>query len=314
VRRRGAARFAPASAVAVALSMLLGSAGMRCSLADDPEPLSEKEKAEKRLEFMLQALGRYEVVYPGNPPRKSRLHEKALLRWSNPLTTVKDGGLAVFTRGGRPDVVVEVQLHGEQTLIHEFSPILDGGMELRRSGRAVFKADHGWFKFQDLPDAPRPADKPAQRLTQMRKLAGRFTVIDAFGFEEIQNYNLRLMPTPVYRYEEADEKIDGGMFVFAQGTNPEAVLLLEARPQGDKPGWRFGFAPTTIYELTARLDGEEGRVVWSKPRYMQFNMASGPYLSGRYPMSPDDIDLKGMMPDPSAKSAPPSKADPIGKE
>jgi hypothetical protein len=294
-----------------------GTYGSRARAEDpnaDPKAPSEKEKAEKRMEFMLRALGRYEVVYPGDPPKISKLHPKSLLRWSNPLTVVKDGGLVVFTRGGRPDVVVELQLHNEQALIHEFSPILYNGMELRRDGRTVYKSDHGWFKFQDLADAPRPADKPVQRLAQMRKLAERFTVIDNFGYENPQPYNLRLMPTPVYRYEEADEKVDGGMFVFAQGTNPEAVLLLEARTVGDKLGWRYGFAPTTIYELTAHLGGEEDPVVWSKPRYIQFNMASGPYLAGPYPISPDDIDLTGMMPDPAAKGTPPVKGDQSGKD
>jgi hypothetical protein len=266
------------------------------------------------MEFMLKALGRYEVVYPGDPPKVSRLHAKSLLRWSNPLTVVKDGGLAVFTRGGRPDVVVELQLHGEQTMIHEFSPILYDGMELRRDGRAVYKSDHGWFEFRDLADAPRPADKPVLRLAQMRKLAERFTVVDNFGWTDPQPYNLRLMPTPVYRYEEADEKIDGGMFVFAQGTNPEAVLLLEARTDGSKSGWRYGFAPTTIYELTAHLGGEDDPVVWSKPPYLHFNTANGPYLAGPYPIGPDDINLTGMMPDPTAKNGPPAKSDESGKQ
>jgi hypothetical protein len=112
------------------------------------------------------------------------------------------------------------------------------------------------------------------------------------------------MPQPVYRYEEADEKVDGGMFVFAQGTNPEAVLLLEAFGEGKK-GWRFGFAPSTTYELTARLGGDEGPVVWSKPRYQVFGGQSGPYLADFYSSSPDDISLRGLMPDRKAKPEPP---------
>jgi hypothetical protein len=300
----------PATVMAVALSTLEWNARTR---GDEPPAEatagSEKEKAEKRMKFMLQALERYEVVYPGDPPQTSRLHAKPLLRWTNPVTTIKDGTLAVYTRGGRPDVVVEFQVHNEVLSGHEFSPIRFEGMRLRRNDHTVFSADNGWFKFQDLPDAPRPAEKAVQRLAQMRQIAERFTVVDIFGRidDEVQQYNLRLMPQPVYRYEEADAKIDGGMFVFAQGTNPEAVLLVEALREGEKPGWRYGFAPTTTYELTAHLGGEDGPVVWSKPRYQFFDMTTGPYLAGFYPPGPDDISLKGLMPDRKAKAEPSSK-------
>lgn len=296
--------------VAALLALACVCISFTASRADEPadgNALSEKEKAERRMKFMMQALGRYEVVYPGAPPQVARLHEKPLLRWTNPVTVVKDGTLVVFARGGRPDVVSEFQIHGERAAAVEFSPIRFEGMQLKRNGQIVFSADHGWFKFQDLADAPKPAGKPAQRLVQMRKLAERFAVIDLFGWNEdaIERYTLRLMPQPVYRYEEPDEKIDGALFVFAQGTNPEAVLLIEARRDDEKPGWRYGFAPTTIYELIAHLDGEEGPIVWSKPRYKFLDMRNGPYRSGGHPRSPDDIDLKGFL--PSADTEPGGK-------
>jgi hypothetical protein len=307
----GSASIAAVVAAAVAFVILVLDSGTRGDEpAEDPAPLSEKDKAEKRIKFMMQALERYDVVYAGDPPQTARLHPKPLLRWTNPVTTIKDGTLAVYTRGGRPDVIVEFQVHNEELSGHEFSPIQYEGMRLRRDGKTVFSADNGWFKFQDLPDAPRPSEKPVQRLAQMREIAERFTVVDIFGRidEEVQQYNLRLMTQPVYRYEEADEKIDGAMFVFAQGTNPEAVLLVEALRGGEKPGWRYGFAPTTTYELTAHLGGEEGRVVWSKPRYQLFDEATGPYLAGFYPRGPNDFSLKGLMPEKKAQ------AEPSGKE
>jgi hypothetical protein len=295
--------------MAVALLILPWNSGTRGDEAsDDAAATFEREKSEKRMKFMLQALERYEVEYPGDPPQVSRLHPKPLLRWTNPLTTIKDGTLVVFTRGGRPDVVCEFQVHHEELSGHEFSPIRYEGMRLRRDDRTVFSADNGWFKFQDLPDAPRPAEKAVQRLAQMRQIAERFSVVDIFGRidAEVQQYNLRLMPQPVYRYEEADEKVDGAMFVFAQGTNPEAVLLVEAFGVGKK-GWRYGFAPTTTYELTAHLGGDEGPVVWSKPRYQVFGGQTGPYLADFYSPSPNDISLRGLMPDRKAKAEPAKK-------
>lgn len=300
--------------VAAVMAMALSTLAWNCAARgeepiDEPNAVSEKEKAETRMKFMLQALEKYEVEYPGDPPEISRFHPRVLLRWSNPLSTIRDGGLFVYTRGGRPDVVCEFHVHTESRFGHEFSPIRYEGMKLRRGEHTFFAADNGWFKFQDLPDAPRPSDKAAQRIAQMRQIAERFTLVDKFGQNEddLQQYVLRLMPQPVYQYKEADEKADGGMFVFAQGTNPEAVLLIEAVGAGKQASWRYGFAPTTMYEVTAHLGGEEGLVVWTKPRYQAFGATSGPYTVSYYFPGPDDISLSGMMPDRKAQAEPAKK-------
>jgi hypothetical protein len=276
---------------------------------DDESAIAEKQKSETRLKFTLQALKRFEGVYPDDAQHPSRLHPKLVLRWSNPLTTIRDGALAVYTRGGRPDVVCEFHIHNENMFGHEFSPIQFEGLRMMRDGQTVFEAEGGAFKFLDLPDAPRPAEKAAQRVAQMRQIAERFTVVDAFGQNEqnLQRYVLRLMPQPVYRYEEAGGKTDGGMFVFAQGTNPEAVLLVETVGEGKQAKWRYGFAPTTMYELTAHLGGEEGPAVWKKPRFADFGAASGPYFADFYSPGPDDISLKGMMPERKSNDAPAGK-------
>ena len=161
-------QFVTTTVLSLVSAVAWGSPGRGDEQPAEGKALSEKEKAERRMKFMMQALGRYEVVYPGEPPQVAKLHEKPLLRWTNPVTVVKDGTLAVYTRGGRPDVVCEFQIHNEQAAAAEFSAIRVEGMQLRRDGQTVFRADHGWFKFQDLPDAPRPAEKSAQRLGQMR--------------------------------------------------------------------------------------------------------------------------------------------------
>lgn len=303
--------FGIAVAASVALSVLAWSSTTRGNEpTENASAVSEKEKAETRMRFMVQAMEKYEVTFSDDPSRPSRLHPKPLLRWSNPLTTIKDGALAIYTRGGRPDLVCEFHVHNESRFGHEFSPIRFEGMTLKRGEQTVYTADKGWFKFQDVADAPRPSEKTVQRTSQMRQIAERFTVVDKFGQNEdnLQHYVLRLLPQPVYRYEEVDEKADGGMFVFAQGTNPEAVLLVEAVGEGKEARWRFGFAPTTMYELTAHVKGEEGPVVWTKPRFGEaFGAASGPYSVTYYNPDPDDISLKGMMPDVQATGAPASK-------
>jgi hypothetical protein len=74
-----------------------------------------------------------------------------------------------------------------------------------------------------VPDSPVPAAKAPLRLVQMRNIAADFSAIVHFGFTdpEITPHNLRLLTQPAYRYSEAEKILDGGMFIFAIGTDPD---------------------------------------------------------------------------------------------
>ena len=77
-----------------------------------------------------------------------------------------------------------------------------------------------------------------------------------------------MLATPIYRYEIDSVKaahpdlIDGAVFAFVQGTDPEAVLLVEAVRQGGGIGWQYAFGRATGYDVEARLGSS---VVWSPP-------------------------------------------------
>jgi hypothetical protein len=63
----------------------------------------------------------------------------------------------------------------------------------------------------------------------------------------------RLLTQPIDRY--ADEKsgiTDGAIFAFANGTNPEVALLLEASSEQ----WLFGALRLSSAALLGELDGE----------------------------------------------------------
>ena len=65
-------------------------------------------------------------------------------------------------------------------------------------------------------------------------------------------HELRLLTTPVHRYEDRDQQlIDGALFIIAQGTNPEATLFLEAVTPVDEtnPIWQFGIGRTSNAEI-----------------------------------------------------------------
>ena len=101
-----------------------------------------------------------------------------------------------------------------------------------RNGERVWAPQSAGVKFQPVPEAPVAAETPQQRLSQMKNLAHDFTalMIDEGGQEQ----ELRLVPQPLIRYEPKDKRIlDGGLFSFAAGTDPEAMLVLEARTENE---------------------------------------------------------------------------------
>ncbi len=61
----------------------------------------------------------------------------------------------------------------------------------------------------------------------------------------------RLIDQPIYQYgaKDSGDKTGGGDFLFCQGTDPELILLLEARPAGNKLAWHYAVAPFTDYAL-----------------------------------------------------------------
>ena len=76
---------------------------------------------------------------------------------------------------------------------------------------------------------------------------------------------LRLLPRPIYRYKDSDSGlIDGAILAFVQGTDPEALLLVEARSNDKARRWHYAIARCTAWAVTARLGDD---VVYDVPVY-----------------------------------------------
>jgi hypothetical protein len=114
-------------------------------------------------------------------------------------------------------------------------------------------------KTAPFADAPPPADSDVRRLSQMKSLVEQFSLSEQHKGE---SFELRLLPRPVYRYQDKDNGLlDGSLFNFAHGTNPEVLALIECRKESSGPVWSYGFLPLAGAGVTAKLDGKP---VWSK--------------------------------------------------
>ena len=122
----------------------------------------------------------------------------------------------------------------------------------------TFGVDPERLHPHDRPPPP-PADSEAKRLVQMKNLVRRFTLTEQYSGE---TFELRLLPRPIYRYHDADAGlIDGALFNFAHGTNPEVVAVIECQKHGPAATWSYGFLPLAGAGVEANLGG---KTVWTK--------------------------------------------------
>ena len=99
---------------------------------------------------------------------------------------------------------------------------------------------------------------------------------------------LRRLPCELYRYQpESSDVIDGSVFAFVQGTDPEALLLIEAIQLKTESEWQFSFVRQTSGELEGR---HNNRVVWTAEAHPARNDVAG---SGLSLISP--LDLKAEL-------------------
>lgn len=236
--------------------------------------------ADERFEYMKGSAEVYAMVRnPGGDPLQ--LHPQPLTRWSNPISGITDGVVVMWTHETVPEVVAQIFLSRTDVWFHEFQSLTEASLTVTRppSREPIWKPEAS-IERRELPNAPIPAESPAQRMAQMKQLSRRFTASVRFKAnprkQDLVPYELRCQPRPIYRYgTDQGAIIDGALFSFVQGTNPEVFLLVEAFRRGDEVVYRYGLSPMTGYEVSATLDGVD---VWNvKPKKRPFPV-TGPFL------------------------------------
>jgi len=254
----------------------------------------DTENARRRLDFINKASSRFELTVHEETDAVSRLIPGPLLRWSNPQSTASDGVLIGFSRGGRPDVLAQFAMHSEKNIVHEFHATCERPLSMKRDGQGEFwRYDVPSIEFRTLSGVKPPVDSETARMVQFRQIGESFEVFDEHGWTRPVRQVLRLLRQPVYRYH--DEKagiIDGVVMPFVLGTDPEAILMIEAFQSEDGPQWRYAFCEMTIYALQAFRSGE---MVWEKPDRRVFCQSGVAHYVCPYRPAPDDPSLKGAF-------------------
>jgi hypothetical protein len=236
---------------------------------------------EARLRFLAERFAEY-LLFRGedrSAPLKSTA--EPVLRYSNPVRAIglSDGVVYLWLRGVRPVAAASLSIRRDGELYRELTFLEEGPLTCLVEDATIWSPADGGLKWETLQVAE-PAANKSLRLVQMRSIARRFAAT-YYHPQTQETFELRVLPQPVYRYEDAASgTVDGAVFAFAESNDPETLLLLEAVKNADGgPSWRYGLARMSSVRMTVRLDDHE---VWSVENYWSGPRTPGdPYLEAR---------------------------------
>jgi hypothetical protein len=231
----------------------------------EPQDKPDTSAQQERYESFLRAAKRYEMRLEKDD-EALKIVDKPVLRWGNQARDNDDGAVFIWTRRGRPQAVAAIFVIGERTM-HELCSLAEAPLKTTwNEASSAWRPAKAGVVFRKVPGAPVPAETGRARLTQMRMIAGDFTAATSapsdYGGGRSHG-ELRLLPHPLFRNQgESPKALDGALFTFAFGTDPEVLLVLEARKTPDGPVWHYAAAPFTDFESQLKYKGE---LVWSEP-------------------------------------------------
>jgi hypothetical protein len=234
------------------------------------EPTTLRELIDAAIDD-VQIFADAETTTPARP--------RVALRWANNARGSEDGTTVLYIHEGRP-LAVACIYPWERQLPRDFCVLARVPIVARYGGAVVWQPQRTEVKLADIPDAPPPEQSATQRLRQMKSLAEQFgSTMLGWRADDSDREELRLLPRPLYRYEteryraSGGDVLDGAVFAFVMGTDPESLLLIEATKAGDATKWQYAFVRRTSGELEGR---HRGQVVWHADRFPATRDAQGP--------------------------------------
>jgi len=244
--------------------------------AAEIQPRREVDENRKRQldEFAADA-ARYEVSLLSPQPMRLEMLPQSVLNW--------EGSAFVWLKDGRPEVIGALwktanARSGKLEYGHAFHSLSDHPITAKFNGQLVWSPKAAGPAFRPVEGAEGAAGDARRRLVQLRSLAREFTAIQWKGGRA----QLRMLTQPIYRYEPtAGITKDGAIFAFTNtefGTDPDALLVLEARQADDKLRWEYAFARFHYTEMSGNhLDKEVWRVedTWKERKLHVFGADPG---------------------------------------
>lgn len=225
--------------------------------------LSEERSLQLKQIFHKVAAG-YEITKgTGGELKQLPFRDEPIMHWLSLDGTEGTylGSVFTWTRLQRPEVVGTIFTSDgtkEQIAACEEFYSFSSEQLLLRSGRGNIWRPAPSEIMQRIPDAPIPSQSQQGRRLQIRNMSRQFSGrMNRRG----EFHPLRLLPRPIYQYESDDPEILSGalLVLVAYNTDPDILLLIEARQTAEGPRWFF--QPARFSDKSLWLTFEE-RDIW----------------------------------------------------
>jgi hypothetical protein len=240
-----------------------------CGAQDTTDNPALAADSETRLRFLADRFAEFSVQRSGDGAAALTAMPEPVLRYSNPVRAIglSDGVVFLWLDGVRPAAAASLSLRAQGAMYREFTHLSARPLDCVRGGALIWSPQGPGPEWKSLDGDP-PAPGKSLRLSQLRSLARRFSGL-YYKANTDEPFELRVLPQPLYRYEEKSSRtLDGAVFSLAEANDPEVLLLIEAvageAGAGAERTWRYALARMSSTRMIVRLDDSE---VWSTTPY-----------------------------------------------
>ena len=235
--------------------------------------------AEDRRAFLSEKFEQYRLFTRSRTRSRTplRFDKEPLLRFANPISGVVEAAVFAWKDKDYPHAIGKIFLNERKKAWGEYVSSVTSTRMVMNQNDTVVWAPKPQSAFQRLDGFPPPSPSKVARKAQMRAIAKQFRVLDLWKEDPeisdttVNDWTLRMLTTPLLRYDLASEGIvDGLVYAFVLGTNPEVLLSVEAKVADDsRTYWQYRFTRLTVYELKAYRGKKQ---VWTAKRMLDADM------------------------------------------
>lgn len=231
----------------------------------DADASEESQASKAALARVTKAINTIELeTAVGDQWKGTPVRERPLLVWGDATRGNTRGTLWAWGTAGRPSAIAELyrvtEYEGWAFVAFNTST---GRIRATRDRMPWWNENESTARFVDLAGAPAPAETSAARQRQIKQLASRFTGHE-FWDPDNSRFELRMIERPLLTYSDPENGIlDGALFTLANGTNPEILLMLEARANDRGARFQWAVGRLAHAEIHLEFDGKE---LYSAPR------------------------------------------------
>ena len=257
------------ASAALVLILLSNSARNVRALGSDegkPDEAALKEQREARLSAMRAQVETVVVRRQMDDDWTAvELSPEPLFRYADVPRGILDASLWCWGAKGRPVALTKLEMVKASANVaaqwqYCAASLAERPVWIAWPTRPRFVSSKAGLELHTILESPQPGDKPATRLRQMKDLVKRFSATIFIDGKEALKQEMRQLASPIHRYaDDATGLVDGAIFGFStNGTNPDVLLLIEARSAKEAPPqWQYGIVGMTYAEAHVRLDRTE---------------------------------------------------------